>query len=321
MLLRAPSALFPEGSLPQQTFVIEPTPPFDFHLTAGYHSSSRSYFGNQEFQDGIYHPIIETDENVFQASVKSVGSTDKPKLVGTIECAQEDPVAAEIVARKVAWSLGTQTQLGEFYSMAQEDPTLNTYTSQLYGLHPTRTSSIFEAIVVAITGQQIAAGVARIIRSLLIQEYGRHVTLGDQVCHLFPTPEALASAGVTALRNIKLSTRKAEYISDLASKVASGELDLDALHHLSDEEVEQQLVQLRGIGKWTVQWLQIVAMDRHDAFPSGDLALRRFVSFLYLNGAPIDEKAVEEFSHRWYPHRSLVTVYLFAAARMGLLKT
>ena len=233
----------------------------------------------------------------------------------------EDPGVTEVAAQKVSWTLGTYTLLDKFYSMAEGDPALHKYTSQLYGLHPNHTPSIFEAIVVAITGQQIAAGVARIIRSLLIQEYGRHVTIDGQVYHLFPTPEALASAGVPGLRNIKLSTRKAAYIADLASKVASGELDLEVCHHLSDAEVEQQLIQLRGVGKWTVQWLQIVAMDRHDAFPSGDLALRRYVSFLYMNARPIDEQAVEEFSHRWYPHRSLVTVYLFAAARMGLLKT
>ena len=307
--------------MPQQTLVIQPTPPFDFDLTASYHTSYRSYFGNPEFEDGIYRQVIESDGRAFLASVSSGGSTESPKLEVRLECEQGDPAVAEIAAQKVAWTLGTRTQLEDFYAMADEDPALSKYTRQLYGLHPTHTSSIFEAIVVAITGQQIAAGVARTIRSLLVQEYGRQITIGSQVYNLFPTPESLASAGAGELRNMKLSTRKAEYIADLASKVASGELDLEALHDLEDGEIEEQLLRLRGIGKWTVQWLQIVAMDRHDAFPSGDLALRRFVSFLYLEGQPIDEAKVEEFSQRWYPYRSLITVYLFAAARMGLLKT
>jgi len=308
-------------NLPQQTLVIHPAPPFDFDLTARYHASYRSYFGNVEFQNGTYRQVIESEEGVYLALVRSVGSIDSPQLEVTLERAPTGSSVAAIAAERVAWALGTRTRLKEFYAMAEADPALGTYTRQLHGLHPTHTYSIFEAIVVAITGQQIAAGVARTIRSLLVQEYGRHVTIDGQDYHLFPTPQALKSAGVEELRKMKLSTRKAEYISDFASKVASGELHLEALHDLEDDEVEGQLIQLRGIGKWTVQWLQVVAMDRHDAFPSGDLALRRFVSFLYLERQPIDEALVEEFSRRWYPYRSLVTVYLFAAARMGLLKT
>ena len=305
----------------QSPFIIEPTPPFDFELTAGYRAANRGYLGNKEYSDGVYRQIIDSNDKALLASVRSTGSVDSPKLEVTLEGEHPGSEPADAVAKEVSWALGAGAQLAQFYLMAEEDEPLQRYVRQLYGLHPTHTSSMFEAIVVAVTGQQIAAGVAHTIRTLLIQEYGRSVTIGGQTYNLFPTAEALASAGVLGLRKIKLSTRKAEYIVDLASKITSRELDLEACHHLSSTEVDHMLMQLRGIGKWTVQWLKIVAMNYHDAFPSGDLALRRFVSFLYLDSHLIDETAVEEFSQRWYPHRALVTVYLFAAARMGLLET
>ncbi|MCE2464464.1 MAG: DNA-3-methyladenine glycosylase 2 family protein [Dehalococcoidia bacterium] len=298
---------------------IEPAAPFDFDLTAHYRTSYRKYFGNHEYVDGEYRQIVASSDKVALACVKSVGTLDRPKLKLTLR--GDHPELWELAAREVAWALGTDTSLSGFYALSREDPPLNTYVQQLYGLHPTRNTSLFETIVLAITGQQIAAGVAHAIRGLVVQEFGRPVVIDGESYNLFPTPEALAEAGVTGLRAVKLSTRKAEYIVELASRVASGDLDLEACRGLPSADADELLLGLRGIGKWTVQWLKITAMDYPDAFPSGDLALRRFISHLYMDGSPLDESAVEDFSRRWQDHRTLVTVYLFAAARMGLLNT
>ncbi len=299
--------------------IIEPVPPFDFELTARYRTSYRKYFGNHEYEDGEYRQIVTSGDKAALACVTSVGTLDKPKLKMTLK--GDCPELEELAANEVAWALGAGTPLSTFYAMAGEDPPLYRYVQQLYGLHPTRNVALFETIVLAITGQQIAAGVAHTIRSLLIQEYGRPLVIAGESYNLFPTAQVLADAGVLGLRAVKLSTRKAEYIVELANRVASDELDLEACHSLPSPEVEELLLRLRGIGKWTVQWLKITAMDDPDAFPSGDLALRRFISYLYMDGTSLDESSVEEFSRRWSQHRSLVTVYLFAAARMGLLNT
>ena len=298
---------------------IEPAAPFDFDLTARYRTSYRKYFGNHEYVDGEYRQIVSSDGKVALACVASVGTMDQPKLKLTLR--GDYPELMDLAAREVSWSLGADTPLSQFYALSGEDPPLDRYVRQLYGLHPTRNTALFETIVLAITGQQIAAGVAHAIRALLVQEFGRPVVIDGESYNLLPTPEALADAGVPGLRAVKLSTRKAEYIVELASRVASGELDLEACRELPSADADELLLGLRGIGKWTVQWLKITAMDYNDAFPSGDLALRRFISYLYLDGSPLDERAVEEFSQRWRNHRTLVTVYLFAAARMGLLNT
>lgn len=308
-----------EATLPIMELTIEPTAPFDFDLTARYRTSYRKYFGNHEYVDGEYRQVVASDGNVALACVTSIGTLNEPKLKLTLR--GYHPELMDLAAKEVSWALGTDTPLSEFYALCKDDPPLDRYVQQLYGLHPTRNTSLFETIVLAITGQQIAAGVAHSIRALLVQEYGQPMVIDGASYNLFPTPQALAEAGVPGLRAVKLSTRKAEYITELASRVASGELDLEACRDLPSADADELLLVLRGIGKWTVQWLKITAMDYPDAFPSGDLALRRFISYLYLDGASIDESAVEEFSKRWQDHRTLVTVYLFAAARMGLLNT
>ena len=137
--------------------------------------------------------------------------------------------------------------------------------------------------------------------------------------YAFPTPEALLSAGMEGLREAKLSGRKAEYILAIASEAMAGSLEPPAPNGLSDAEMEERFLRLRGVGKWTWHWLQIRALGRPDGFPSGALALRRIVSRLYLSDRVSSEDEVEEFSRRWSPFRSLVTTYLFAGARHGLL--
>ena len=300
--------------------LLKPTAPYDFALTAGYHISLQSRKADDPLHSEIYRRPIEVNGRPLLVSVRSTGTVERPEL--EVEVAGEAVTEndAQTASKEVAWILATDMDVENFYSFTQDDPTISSITRQLYGLHPTRSDSIFEALVTSIIGQQLAATVARIIRSLLMETYGSQLSLDGRTYPVFPSPEAILSAGVDGLRGIKLSARKAEYILNIASEVSSGSLSLESIRALSDEEAEKQVTGLRGVGKWTWQWLQISTLGHPDAFPAGDLALRRTVSQLYFGGESISEEAVLEFSLRWSPWRSLVTFYLFAALRRGLLE-
>ena len=298
---------------------VTPVAPFDFDLTAGHHASNQTYYGPDLLRDGVYTRLLDVAGRWLLVSAASIGSVDAPELEVTVSGADVGEGAARAAADWVAWTLGAEEDLGRFYSMASGDPVLGGLVRELYGLHPARTTTVFEALVTAITAQQIATNVARIIRSLLVERYGQSVSLDGRTYHTFPSPEALLSAGMDGLRAAKLSGRKAEYILAIASEALDGSLEPAALDSLSEEEMETRFTSLRGVGKWTWRWLQIRTLELPDGFPSGDLALRRIVSRLYLSGRVISENEVEEFSQRWSPFRSLTTLYLFAAARCGLL--
>ena len=87
---------------------------------------------------------------------------------------------------------------------------------------------------------------------------------------------------------------------------------------MTDEEVVRKVVELRGVGNWTAQWLLIRALGRPDALPLGDLALRRAVSRIFFEGEELNDAQVEEFAARWSPWRTYATVYLFTALRGGM---
>ena len=298
-------------------FTLEPTPPYDFALTAAYATYFRGRYGADSFEGGAYRRLLDVDGRLALATVRASGTVAAPRLEVELVGPELDEATVAGARRQVAWMLGTGDDLAPFYRVARGDPHLAPLAPGLYGLHPPHTASVYEALVLAILGQQISTHVARMLRTLLIETCGPRLEVDGVTYHAFPRPATLAAAGVDGLRALKFSARKAEYIRDIAAGVASGGLDLEALHTLPDDEVVRVLTGIRGVGVWTAHWLFIRALGRPDGFPHGDLALQRTLGLLVNGGTPLGPQEAQEYSRRWSPYRTYVTVYLFAAVRSG----
>src|SRR3954466_16047545 len=122
-----------------------------------------------------------------------------------------------------------------------------------------RPSDAYGALLRAIVGQQLSTKAPRTI-------YGRILDLFEGGP---PPPEQLREADETALRGAGLSGRKVEYIRDLASHVLAGELELDRLDDLSDEEVIEEIVAVRGLGVWTAEMFLLFHLERPDVLSGG----------------------------------------------------
>jgi DNA-3-methyladenine glycosylase II len=297
---------------------IKPRAPFDFELTAGYHTYFRGRYGTDSLDQGVYRRLLDLGGRQVLASVRSVGSIEAPELA--VEFLGEVVSSADVAAaaQQVAWLLGADQDLSPFYQIAREDPALCQVTSRFYGMHLPLTASVFEALVLAILGQQVATAVARMVRTLLIETYGPVLSLNGETHYAFPRPHSLLAATVEDLRLLKLSQRKAEYVRGIAEAALDGAGRLENLHGLSDEEVVERVTQLLGVGHWTAQWVLVRALGRTDAFPSGDLALQRAISQMYFDGEKLTAGQIEEFSRRWSPYRAYATAYLFTALRTGM---
>ena len=297
---------------------VRPVPPYDFELTAGQPNYSREQqFKTEEYVDGCYVRLLDLGHTVALANVRSAGSVDQPEL--SVELTGDDLTDADADrgARQITWLLGCDQDLRAFYDAVAGDTILADVVNDFYGYHNTRTASVYEALVQAVLGQQIATNVSRIIRSLLVENYGVRATIVGREWYAFPRAESLAIAEVDHLRQLKLSYRKAEYIQGIARAALDSGDNLDGMHDLEDDDVVKRMVAMRGVGQWTAQWVLVRALSRPDGFPVGDLALRKTVSSLYFGGAEIDDRQLLEFSERWSPWRSYATSYLFAALRTG----
>ena len=300
----------------QAAFALYPNPPYDFELTAGYLTYFRGRYDTDIFERGNWHRLLDLGERLVLAIVRSTGNVTSPRLEVELTGPNlaEDGIAE--ARRQVAWILAADGDLSDFYRIAEADPYMARLVRAMYGLHIPHTASVFEALVVAIVGQQISSQVARVVRNLLIDTYGPSMEVAGTTYHAFPRPESLAAAGVEGLRSMKFSQRKAEYVVDIASRIASKGLDLDKLGCNADEVV-RTLTNIRGVGPWTAHWLLIRALGHGDGFPHGDLALQRTMGLLVNEGVPMGPQESLEYSQRWSPYRSYVTTYLFAATRSG----
>jgi DNA-3-methyladenine glycosylase II len=160
-------------------------------------------------------------------------------------------------------------------------------------------------LVSAVVGQQLSAKAAATIRARLMEPYGDRM----------PTPAELLEADEKDLRAAGLSGRKVEYVRDLARHVAEGELDLDALATMSDEEAISEITAVRGFGRWSAEMFLIFQLGRPDVLPVGDLGIRRAVERAYgLDELP-DPDELEQIAEPWRPQRTLACLYLWESLR------
>jgi DNA-3-methyladenine glycosylase II len=164
-----------------------------------------------------------------------------------------------------------------------------------------RPREAYGALVRSIVGQQLSTKAARTI-------YERLTALFDGRT---PTPAELLAADPEKVRSAGLSRPKVGYLRSLAEHVESGELELDRLTELPDEEVSEQLTAVKGLGQWTADMFLIFHLRRPDVLPVGDLGIRRAVERAYgLPDIP-DAAQVLEIGEQWRPHRSLASLYLW----------
>ncbi len=212
------------------------------------------------------------------------------------------------VARQVSWLLGAPLDLGAFWAWAAAEPVLAALREPLAGYRPPLVPDHWEMLVTSITAQQVSLHSAFAVRSRLIERFGiRH-----EVAWAFPSRERIAQAPESAIREVGFSTRKAEYVAGLAR----GDLDLDGLAQLPDAEVIEALTAQRGLGRWTADWFLARALGRPDAWPAGDLGVRKAVSFFYGSGRELDETEVREVGDRFGSWRNIACHMLLAGARL-----
>ena len=299
------------------TVSIKPVPPFNFELTAGYHTYFQNRYGTDTMEDGVYRRLIDLDDKLVLASVRSIGTLEAPELALELQGPELSPDDVESATDRVSWLLGVDQGLAPFYELGRADQAMAGLVEQFYGLHLPHTASVFEALVLAVLGQQISTSVARIIRTLLIETFGPSAEFDGETYYAFPRPASIWASSPAELHTMKLTQRKSEYVHGLAGSALDPEMGLECLEELTDREIVEKLVALRGVGMWTAQWVLIRAVGRPDALPLGDLALRRVVSHLFMDGEDVNDAKVEEIAQRWSPYRTYATVYLFSALRIG----
>ena len=194
-------------------------------------------------------------------------------------------------------------------ALMQQDPRLGAVIERVgkCRLQVRRDGDLFSALCETITSQQLSTRVADVI-------YGRFCALCAPAPH--PTPEAVLALDAAQLRAAGLSGPKAAYVQALAERVSHGDLSLEALDVLPDDEVIEVLSSIKGIGRWSAQMILIFRLHRPDVWPIGDLGIVRGLERLHnLRKTPTPAR-LEKLGDVWRPYRSVAAWYLWAGAAL-----
>ncbi len=162
-----------------------------------------------------------------------------------------------------------------------------------------RRGEAFMTLARAIVGQQISVKAAQSV-------WDRFAACVGEV-----TPQNVLIKERPVLRACGLSDRKTEYIADLAQHFADGRIHVHRWPEMADEAIIAELVEVRGIGRWTAEMFLIFNLLRPDVFPLDDLGLQKGLRLAYFNGRKVSPKRMEKLGEAWRPWRSVATWYLW----------
>ena len=173
-------------------------------------------------------------------------------------------------------------------------------------LRPLAEGTHFDAVCRSIVYQQLSGKAAATIHGRVLDLYGGRA----------PMPAELASTPDERLRAVGLSRQKLSYLKDLGARVAAGALPIETLHELSDEEVIEALVQVKGVGRWTAQMFLMFRLGRPDVLPELDLGIQKGIQRVYRLRSLPPPARVLKIGAKWAPYRTVASWYLWRSLEL-----
>jgi DNA-3-methyladenine glycosylase II len=292
-------------------FELEAVAPFRLDLTVW---ALRRRPGNavDRWDGQTYRRAFPTTGGIAGLAVRQVGKSEAATLevsVTTDGPVDRGQVQVETTAG-LRRMLGLEIDLGTFYRRADQDPDLHDLADRFRGLKPPRFPTIFECLTNAIACQQLTLTVGIELLNRLAATYGLRIP-GDRLgARSFPDAGDLVDVDPDGLRDLGFSHRKSAALVELAERIERGELCLEDLVPITEDEAIRALRGLRGVGRWSAEYTLLRGLGRLQVFPGDDVGARNNLKrWLGLDRA-LDYEEVGRVTSRWAPYSGLVYFHL-----------
>ena len=293
----------------QESFLIHPRSPFRLDVTV-WALRRRTRNRIDQWDGTVYTRILLIDYTPVKVCVSQQQAGKNPVLLVNVWSHVPVERVSSRIREALQHILGLQVDVTGFYTLAAKDPLLSPLAQHFLGLKPPRFPSLFEALLNAFACQQVSLDVGIMLLNRLTATYGMQLDDGQAVFSAFPEPAAFANASVEHIRALGFSYQKARAIIELATALMNNQRDFSLLGAMNDEEVKTFLSSMRGVGRWTAEYVLLRGLGRLETFPGDDVgAQKNLQQLLYLEEKPSYEK-VKELTSLWQPYAGFVYFHL-----------
>jgi DNA-3-methyladenine glycosylase II len=289
--------------------LIEARAPFRLDLTA-WALRRRPENAVDRWDGHTYRRLLMFGDKPAALSVTESGPLDAPQLAVKVGTGPMDQNTDQAVRGALDRLLGLSVDLSAFTAMASGDSLLGPLAERMRGLKPPRFPTVFEALVNAVACQQLSLAVGIQLLNRLTADRGRLASADPDGPRAFPEPEQLASMRPDELRRHGFSLTKARTIVEAAQAIVAGDLDLEALEQVDDASAVERLTSLRGIGRWSAEYVLLRGLGRLHIFPGDDVGAHNKLRRFFDVDSPLDYDSVRQLVARWQPYAGLVYFHL-----------
>jgi DNA-3-methyladenine glycosylase II len=244
-----------------------------------------------------------------ELSVIQVGSIDSPRL--RVDVAGSTSSAShKLLYQILNRVLGLDIDLAPFYAIAARDSRLNDLAVRFRGMRPPRFPTVFEALVNGVACQKFSLEAGLTLLNRLVATYGRAPESPLAAGKAFPQPCGLARATVESLRTLGFSRSKGAAILAIACAVDRQDIGMDQFNSLDDDALRARLGQLRGVGRWTAEYVLLRGYGRLNVFPGDDIGARNGLQRWLGLKEPLDYERTKRILRRCQPYAGLVYLHL-----------
>ena len=292
-----------------RSFLLKPMPPFRLDLTV-WTLRRRPDNAVDRWDGQTYRRVLPLPSGAAEVAVSQVGPPDAPQLRVSVAGHTLGRAERAVVAATLERLLGLHIDLEAFYRFAAHQPRLGPLARRFRGMKPPRLATVFEAAINAMACQQVTLTLGIRLLNRLAATCGTSIPTGDETVYAFPHPLDLARLSPEELRGLGFSRQKGKAMIELARAISEGNLDLEGLAGLPDEEAVARLCQLRGVGRWTAEYVLLRGLGRIHVFPGDDVGARNNLQrWLHLK-EDLDYAAVRQTLARWQPYAGLIYFHL-----------
>jgi DNA-3-methyladenine glycosylase II len=293
----------------RRALLVEPVPPFRLDLTVW--TLRRRPDNIVDRWDGqTYRRVLPMPAGPVEVAVTQIEPPEAPQLRVSVEGQPLRSSVKAAVASALERLLGLHIDMTAFYRFAARQGRLGQLARRFRGMKPPRFATAFEGVVNAIACQQVTLTLGIRLLNRLAANYGAAFHEGDATVQAFPRPGDLAGLSPDDLRRIGFSRQKGRAMIELAQSITEGGLDLEGLAELPDEQAVARLRGLRGVGRWTAEYVLLRGLGRTNVFPGDDVGARNNLQrWLHLAG-PLDYEGVRRTLARWQRFGGLIYFHL-----------